>query len=98
MGCLVNFKTTMQYYKVHKIIYNSEDKQAVFENAHELIIDRETWERVQVLRKQRQRPNRYDEAGLYSRILFCADCRSVLYQQRYQTEMRKQDCCICGSL
>ena len=96
-GCLVNFKTTTQSYKCNKIIYNSEDKQAVFENHHEIIIDRETWERVQELRKQRKRPNRYDEVGLFSGMVFCADCGSVMYQQRYQTDKRKQDCYICGS-
>ena len=96
-GCLVNFKTTTQSYKCSKIIYNSEDKQAVFENHHEIIIDRDTWERVQELRKQRKRPNRYDEVGLFSGILFCADCGSVMYQQRYQTDKRRQDCYICGS-
>ena len=32
-----------------------------------------------------------------SGILFCADCGSVLYQQRYQNATRKQDCYICGS-
>lgn len=36
----------MQSYKVHKVIYNPEDEQAVFENAHEPIIDKITWERV----------------------------------------------------
>lgn len=30
-------------------------------------------------------------------VMFCADCGSVLYQQRYQTDKRKQDCYICGS-
>ena len=92
-----DFKTTTQSYKCSKIIYNSEDKQAIFENHHEQIIDRDTWERVQELRKQRKRPNRYDEVGLFSGILFCADCGSVMYQQRYQTDKRKQDCYICGS-
>ena len=96
-GCLVNFKTTTQSYKNSKIIYNSEDKQAVFENHHEIIIDRDTWERVQELRKQRKRPNRYDEVGLFSGLLFCADCGSVLYQQRYENKTRRQDCYICGS-
>lgn len=96
-GNLINFKTTMQSYKVHKIVYNDRDKQAIFENAHEPIIDRETWERVQELRKQRKRPNRYGEVGLFSGLLFCSDCGTVLYQQRYQTENRKQDCYICGN-
>ena len=96
-GCLVNFKTEKPSYKLKHSIENPPEKQAVFENHHETIIDRETWERVQELRKQRKRPNRYDEVGLFSGILFCADCGSVMYQQRYQTDKRKQDCYICGS-
>ena len=96
-GCLVNSKTEKPSYKLKHSIENPPEKQAVFENHHEPIIDRETWERVQELRKQRKRPNRYDEVGLFSGILFCADCGSVMYQQRYQTDKRKQDCYICGS-
>ena len=96
-GCLVNFKTEKPSYKLKHSIENPPEKQAVFENHHEPILDRETWERVQELRKQRKRPNRYDEVGLFSGILFCADCGSVMYQQRYQTDKRKQDCYICGS-
>ena len=96
-GCLVNFKTEKPSYKLKHSIENPPEKQAVFENHHEPIIDRETWERVQESRKQRKRPNRYDEVGLFSGILFCADCGSVMYQQRYQTDKRKQDCYICGS-
>ena len=96
-GCLVNFKTEKPSYKVKHSIENPVEKQAIFENHHEPIIDKETWERVQELRKQRKRPNRYDEVGLFSGILFCADCGHVLYQQRYQNKDRKQDCYICGS-
>ena len=93
----MNFKTEKVSYKVKQSKENPEEKQAVFENHHEPIIDRDTWERVQELRKQRKRPNRYDEVGLFSGILFCADCGSVMYQQRYQTDKRWQDCYICGS-
>ena len=38
--------------------------------------------------------NRYDEVGLFSGMLFCADCGHVMYQQRYQNKNRKQDCYI----
>ena len=96
-GCLVNFKTEKLSYKVKHSVENPPEKQVIFENHHEPIIDTQTWERVQELRKQRKRPNRYDEVGLFSGILFCADCGSVMYQQRYQTDKRKQDCYICGS-
>ena len=97
LGHTVNFKTEKVSYKVKVSVLNPEDKQMVFENTHEPIIDLETWERVQELRKQRKRPNRYDEMGLFSGIVFCADCGSVMYQQRYQTDKRRQDCYICGS-
>lgn len=97
LGHTVNFKTEKVSYKVKSSVDNPEEKQVVFENTHEPILDAETWERVQELRKQRKRPNRYDEVGLFSGILFCADCGSVMYQQRYQTEKRRQDCYICGN-
>ncbi len=96
-GCLVNFKTEKPSYKVKHSVENPIEKQAIFPNHHEPIIDTETWESVQELRKQRKRPNRYDEVGLFSGMLFCADCGHVLYQQRYQNKNRKQDCYICGS-
>ena len=96
-GCLVNFKTEKLSYKVKHSVENPPEKQVIFENHHEPIIDTQTWERVQELRKQRKRPNRYDEVGLFSGILFCADCGSVLYQQRYENKTRKQDCYICGN-
>ena len=97
LGHTVNFKTEKISYKVKSSVENPEEKQAVFENTHEPIIDLATWERVQELRKQRKRPNRYDEVGLFSGILFCADCGSVMYQQRYENKTRKQDCYICGN-
>jgi len=96
-GCLVNFKTEKVSYKVKSSVENPPEKQMIFENHHKPIVDKETWARVQELRKQRKRPNRYDEVGLFSGLLFCADCGSVLYQQRYQSKTRKQDCYICGS-
>jgi hypothetical protein len=97
LGHTVNFKTEKISYKVKSSVLNPEEKQMVFENTHEPIIDSDTWQRVQELRRQRKRPNRFDEVGLFSGLLFCADCGSVLYQQRYQTDKRKQDCYICGS-
>ena len=95
IGNTVNFKTEKVSYKVKTSVL-TPDKEMVFENTHPAIIDKATWERVQELRKQRKRPNRYDYVGLFSGMVFCADCGSVMYQQRYDTK-RKQDCYICGT-
>ena len=56
-GCLVNFKTEKPSYKTKHSVENPIEKQAIFENHHEPIIDTQMWERVQELRKQRKRPN-----------------------------------------
>ena len=66
LGHTVNFKTEKVSYKVKSSVENPEEKQVIFENTHEPIIDLATWERVQELRKQRKRPNRYDEVGLFA--------------------------------
>ena len=86
-GCLVNFKTEKPSYKVKHSVENPVEKQAVLpRTTMSRSSTRETWERVQELRKQRKRPNRYDEVGLFSGMLFCADCGHVMYQQRYQNK------------
>ena len=96
MGHTVNFRSSKKSYR-DKRVKNDPSDWLIFENTHEAIIDEATWERVQELRKQRKRPNRYGEVGLFSGLLFCADCGSVMYQQRYETNKRRQDCYICGS-
>ena len=89
-GCLVNFKTEKPSYKVKHSVENPVEKQAVFPDHHEPIIDTETWELVQELRKQRKRPNRYDEVGLFSGMLFCADCGHVMCYPAAVSEQNPQ--------
>lgn len=54
LGHTVNFKTYKQSYKSKKKCYNPVEKQFVFENTHEAIIDPDTWERVQELRRNKR--------------------------------------------
>ena len=42
LGHTVNFKTYKQSYKSKKKMHNPEEKQLVFENTHEAIIDADT--------------------------------------------------------
>lgn len=97
LGCLVNFKTEKESYKSKRTLANPIEKQVIFENHHEPIIDVQTWERVQELRNQRRRPTRFDEIGLFSGLLYCADCGSILYMQRYHADKRSYDNYVCGS-
>ncbi|MDL2254322.1 DUF4368 domain-containing protein, partial [Ruminococcaceae bacterium OttesenSCG-928-I18] len=49
------------------------------ENTHPAIIDVETWEIVRRMRQNKRRVPRYGEPGLFSGVVFCADCGGKLY-------------------
>lgn len=77
LGHTVNFKTVQKSMK-SKRVRNSEDKQIVFENTHEAIIDIELWNVVQKIREKRRRPTKSGKIALFSGLLYCADCGSKL--------------------
>ena len=97
LGHTVNFKTTKKSFKSKKVIENPEDKQVVFEHTHEAIIDQETWDLVQKNRQQRRRPTKQDEMGLFSGLVFCADCGHTLHLSRGTSVTREQECYTCGT-
>jgi len=79
-GDVVNFKTYTKSFKDKRRFHNNEENQAVFENVHEPIIDRTTWETVQRIRegtKRRQPKN--TERHIFSGLLHCADCGFKLH-------------------
>lgn len=78
-GCAVNFMTTTVSYKVHKIIYNPEEKQQIIPNMQEPIISEEQWLQVQEIRKNRIRPTATGRTSLFAGKVFCADCGSKLH-------------------
>ena len=78
-GCAVNFMTTTVSYKVHKTIYNPEEKQHIIPNMQEPIISEEQWLQVQEIRKNRIRPTATGRTSLFAGKVFCADCGSKLH-------------------
>jgi hypothetical protein len=82
---------------VNKKLYNNPDEWAVFENTQEPIIEESVFLTVQHLRKSRQRPNRMGTTGMFSSILFCADCKGRLYQCRATRFRPEQEYYICSA-
>lgn len=79
-GILINFKTYSKSFKNKRRYKNPEENWAVFENRHEAIIDRETWETVQKLRKgSKMRKPKRTEKNIFSGMLYCADCGCKLH-------------------
>ena len=96
-GHTVNFKTYKQSYKNKKTCYNPEEKWLVFENTHEAIIDTDTWERVQELRKNKRRPTRTGKTNMFSGIARCADCGEKLYYCTSKNFEARQDHFVCST-
>ena len=97
LGHTVNFKTYKQSYKSKKKLHNPEEKQLVFENTHEAIIDVDTWERVQELRKNKRRPTRTGKSNMFSGIAYCADCGQKLYYCTSKYFESRQDHFVCST-
>ena len=96
-GHTVNFKTYRQSYKSKRTLQNPADKQLVFENTHEAIIDSDTWARVQELRKNKRRPTRTGKTNMFSGIVRCADCGEKLYYCTSKNFEARQDHFVCST-
>ena len=77
-GCTVNFKTYTNSIWDKKQRDNPIDKQAIFPNTHERIIDDDVFEKVQELRQQRHRMIRTGRSSIFSGLVYCADCGSKM--------------------
>ena len=69
----------------------------IFENTHEQIIDADTWERVQELRKNKRRPSRTGKSNMFSGIAYCADCGQKLYYCTSNYFESRQDHFVCST-
>lgn len=82
MGHTVNFRSHKQSYKDKTPVMNPKEDWLIFENTHEAVVDKETWELAQKLRKTPRRHDTLGEANPLTGLLFCADCGAKMYNQR----------------
>ena len=82
LGHMVNFKTRKQSYRSKKKLENPQDQWKIFENTHEAIVDAETWELAQKLRKTPRRHDTLGEANPLTGLVFCADCGAKMMNHR----------------
>lgn len=97
LGHTVNFKTFKKSYKSKKSYENPKENQMIFENTHEQIIDLDTWERVQELRKNKRRPTKTGKTNMFSGIAYCADCGEKLYYCTSNHFEKRQDHFVCST-
>lgn len=78
IGVTESFKSTRLGFKSKKRIPTAKDRRAYIENAHTPIIDREVWEKVQMIRANKRRPTKSGTTSMFSGLLYCADCGAKL--------------------
>ncbi len=96
LGHTVNFKTRKKSYKSKKTILNPESEWAIFENTHEPIWTEAMADAARLARQTRRRPTKMGEMGMFSGMMYCADCGSIMYQCRATGFRKDQEYYICS--
>ncbi len=98
MGHTVNFKTYKTSYKDKSRKPSPKEKWVIFKNSHTAIIDEETWNTAQRLRKTTRRESSLGESNPLTGLLFCADCGAKLSNSRVaDSKKRSKDTYVCAS-
>ena len=95
-GCVCNFKTYSKSYKLKKRIPNAKEDMFILPGTQEAIVPQEQWDRVQELRKNKRRVTKGERQGLFSGLLFCADCGSKLNFATCKRFEGRQDRYVCA--
>ena len=95
-GHTVNFKSYSKSHKLKKRIPTTKEQQAIFHNTHEAIVEEAVFERVQELRANKRRPTKAERQGLFSGLVYCADCGSKLHFATCKSFDGKQDHYRCA--
>ncbi len=96
-GCTVNFKTYSKSHKLKKRLQNAPENYRIFPDTQPAIIEEKVWERVQELRANKRRPTKTGRQGLFSGLLYCADCGKKLYFCTTNSFSPKQEHYVCSN-
>ena len=96
-GDTVNFRSQRKSFKNKKKVELPPEQWLVFENTHPAIIDRETFELVRELRKNKRKPTRTGIVSMFSGLVYCADCGEKLYYSATNNYKENQAYFFCSS-
>ncbi len=96
-GDVVNFKTATHYRDKHSV-YVDRSQWQIFENVHEPIIDRETFENVQRILKNApvKRPNGDGNIHPLSGLMYCKDCGTKMHIRTIHKNGKVQHVTYCS--
>lgn len=81
IGNVTQGKRKAKSYKVHKVVQVPEDEWITVENMHEAIIDKELFEKAQVMRKVDTRVQNSGKLSMWAGMLKCRDCGRAMHKK-----------------
>lgn len=85
IGHTISLKSTTLSYKNKKKVTRPEAEQLRFENTHEAIIDKATWDIVQDIRGRKRRRANMGEQNIFSGLIYCKNCGNTMVLHRAHT-------------
>jgi len=86
IGHLVQGKRTSISYKIHKARPVAKEKWSITENAHEPIIDIDTWLTVHQRLSTHESPTRTGEIHFFSQKIYCQVCQKVFMRNVFKAK------------
>ena len=74
LGHTVTWKSSVVSFKDKRKVKRPKEEQYRFENTHEPIISKETWDIVREVRGSKRRKTSMGEMSKFSGLVYCADC------------------------
>jgi site-specific DNA recombinase len=85
LGHTISLQSTTISYKNKKRIERPKAEQLRFENTHEPLVTKETWDIVQDIRKHKRRRANMAEQNMFSGLVYCAECGGTMVLHRAHT-------------
>ena len=89
IGNLVQGKTTHVSYKNHKKKKVAEKDWCRIENAHEAIIDMDTWNKVQSILGTHYRVKKNGQINYFTRKVYCSSCGKAFMRNEFKVKSEK---------
>lgn len=97
LGKTINFKTYQKSYKNKKTCDNPRENWKIFDNTHEAIIDNETFDIVQRIRKGKRRRTPMGDMPILNGMIYCEDCGAKMYQVRCKGWAHDKEHLVCAT-
>lgn len=97
LGHTISLKYTTVSYKNKKRIKRPESDQLRFENTHEPLVAKETWDIVQDIRKRKRRRANMAEQDMFSGLVRCIDCGEKMILHRAHTMAAVKNNFMCST-